>query len=155
VAWAVRGMYRRLEGKVPADLRERLDKAKDLRTTELETLLADARVRLGKRGDLERNKDTDIALQMVTGNPDPYTGYIDPEQKQKADIDFRGRFPGIGIQIRRVTAKDALLVRTPILNSPAYKAGLKTGDLITAVTTDRDEKGKVLSEPKTYITKGM
>jgi carboxyl-terminal processing protease len=155
VAWAVRGMYRRLEEKVPADLRERLDKAKDLRTTELETLLADARVRLGKREDLESNKDTDIALQMMTVNLDPYTVYIDPEQKQKADIDFRGRFPGIGIQIRRVTAKDALLVRTPILNSPAYKAGLKTGDLITAVTTDRDEKGKVLSESKTYTTKGM
>src|SRR5205085_3789603 len=131
------------------------DKVKDLRNTELEKLLADARTNLGKREDLESNKDTDVALQMMTVNLDPYTVYIDPEQKQKADIDFRGKFTGIGIQIRRVTAKDALQVRTPILGSPAYKAGLKAGDLVTVITTDRDDKGKELPEPKTFTTKGM
>jgi len=39
--------------------------------------------------------------------------------------------------------------------SAGDKAGLKTGDIIRAVTTDRDEKGKELPEPKTYSTKGM
>jgi carboxyl-terminal processing protease len=155
VATSIKGMYRRLDAKIPTELQERINKAKELRTSELVTLLTDARLNLGKREDLESNKDTDIALQMMTVNLDPYTVYIDPEQKQKADIDFRGRFKGIGIQIRRLPEKDALQVRTPILNSPAYKAGLKEKDLITAITTDRDEKGKPLPEPKTFSTKGM
>jgi C-terminal peptidase prc len=155
VAWAVRGLYRRVEMKLPAEVKERLDKVKEMRRTELENLLADAREFLGKREDLENNKDVDMSLQMTMSNLDPYTVYIDSDQLEKAKIQFQGNFTGIGIQIRRVAAKDALLVVTPIKGSPAYRAGIKAGDLITEVETDRDDKGKVLSAPKKFTTQGM
>ncbi|HEY1379264.1 MAG TPA: S41 family peptidase, partial [Gemmataceae bacterium] len=155
VGWAIRGLYRRIEVKVPAELKERLDKVKDLRRSDLEGLLADAREHLGKREDLDSNKDVDLSLQMMMSNLDPYTTYIDADQLEKAKIEFQGNFTGIGVQIRRVAAKDALMVVTPIKGSPAYRAGLKAGDLITQIETDRDEKGKDLPAPKTYTTQGM
>jgi C-terminal peptidase prc len=155
VGWAIRGLYRRLEEKVPAEIKDRLEKVKDMRRADLESLLSDVRERLGKREDLASNKDVDLSLQMMMSNLDPYTVYIDPEQKAKAEIDFKGKFTGIGIQIRRVAAKDALLVVTPIKGSPAYRAGLKAGDLITEIKTDRDEKGHKLTESKTFSTQGM
>ncbi len=155
VGWAIRGLYRRVEEKVPAELKERLDKAKELRRSELEGLLADARERLGKREDLEGNKDVDLSLQMMMSNLDPYTTYIDSDQLEKAKIEFQGNFTGIGVQIRRAAAKDALLVVTPIKGSPAYRAGLKAGDLITQIETDRDDMGKPLPAPKTFSTQGM
>ena len=58
-----------------------------MRVSELEGLLADARLHLGKREDLENNKDADVALQMMMITLDPYTVYIDPEQKARADIE--------------------------------------------------------------------
>src|SRR3954452_12949596 len=154
VGWAIRGLYRRIEEKVPAELKERLDKVKDLRRSELEGLLADARERLGKREDLESNKDVDLSLQMMMANLDPYTTYIDENNKKKAEIDFKAKFTGIGIQIRRAGAKDALLVVTPIKGSPAYRAGLKAGDLITQIETDMDKEGKLMPEPKVFTTQG-
>src|SRR5207302_995353 len=120
--------------------KERLDKIKDLRRSELESLLADARENLGKREDLENNKDVDLSLQMMMSNLDPYTVYIDEDSKRRMQVEFTARFPGIGIQIRRVGAKDALMVVSPIKGSPAYRAGLKAGDLITQIETDRDDK---------------
>ncbi len=155
VGWAIRGLYRRLEEKLPADIRERLAKVKDLRRSQLEKLLADVRERLGQREDLDGNKDVDLSLAMMMTNLDPYTVYIDEEAKRKADIDFRGKFTGIGIQIRRDQAKDALKVVTPIKGSPAYRAGLKAGDLITQIESDRDDKGKKMPAPKTFSTQGM
>jgi C-terminal peptidase prc len=148
-------MYRRLEEKVPGEIKDRLEKAKEMQRSQLETLLTDARESLGKREDLENNKDVDISLQMVTANLDPYTVYIDQDTKRKESPQLRGEFEGIGIQIRRVASKDALLVVTPIKGSPAYKAGIKTGDLITEVETDQDENGHKLKAPKTFSTQGM
>jgi len=155
VGWAVRGLYRRLEEKVPTDIKDKLDKVKDLRTTELRTLLSDVRERLGKREDLEGTKDADLSIQMMMANLDPYTVYIDENAKKKAEIDFRAKFTGIGIQIRREPAKDALRVVTPIKGSPAYRAGLKAGDLITQIETDMDKEGKLMPEPKVFTTQGM
>src|SRR5262249_4164901 len=44
VATSIKGMYRRLDAKLPAELQERINKAKELRTSELVTLLTDARL---------------------------------------------------------------------------------------------------------------
>jgi carboxyl-terminal processing protease len=155
VSQAIRGLYRRVEMKVPPELKDRLDKVKDLRRGELESLLADARESLGKREDLESNKDVDLSLQMMMSNLDPYTMYIDHDTIKKAEIEFNGNFTGIGIQIRRIAAKDALMVVSPIKGSPAYRAGLKAGDLITQIETDKDDKGKPLPAPKAFSTEGM
>jgi C-terminal peptidase prc len=155
VAWAVRGLYRRIDEKIPAAIEEKLKAAKDMRETELVALLTDARQHLGNREDLAKHKDLDITLQRMMSHLDPYTTYIDPETKEGFNRDVQGRFNGIGIQIRKDAATDQLLVVTPIKGSPAYKAGLQAGDIITTVTREVDSEGVPLKEVEVIPTKGL
>jgi C-terminal peptidase prc len=161
VDWAIRGLYRRLDEKVPEAIEERLGKVEDLRETGLAGLLADARQALGRREDLANHKDIDITLQRMLSHLDPYTTYIDPETKKSWERDIQGYFTGIGIQIRKDSVTDHLLVVTPIKGSPAYRAGLQAGDLITKVVTNKFDldtttgKLKVLDEMETILTKGL
>ncbi len=63
VVWAIKGMYRQVDEKVPEKIEERLKNVADLKKDELTALLADAREALGKREDLDKHKDIDITLQ--------------------------------------------------------------------------------------------
>jgi C-terminal peptidase prc len=155
VTWAIRGLYRRTDEKIPTDLEARLKDAKDLKEAELTVLLADARQALGKREDLAKQKDLDITLQRMLSHFDPYTTYIDPESKANFERDTNANFTGIGIQIRKDVASDMLLVVTPIKGSPAYKAGLQAGDIITTVIREVDSEGKPLPQTETLSTKGL
>jgi C-terminal peptidase prc len=155
VSWAIRGLFRRIDEKMPEDIEERLKKVHDLRETELSTLLADARQVLGTREDLAKHKDLDITLQRMLSHLDPYTTYIDADTKRTMDNEILGHFSGIGIQIRKDAATDQLLVVTPIKGSPAYKAGIQTGDIITSVTREVDSEGEPLAQPEVITTKGM
>jgi C-terminal peptidase prc len=155
VAWAVKGIYRRIDEKIPAEIENRLKKVKTLKESELKRLLADVRERLGKREDLDNHKDLDVTLQRMLANLDPYTTYIDPETKAKFDQDINSTFTGIGIQIRKDPVSDMLKVVTPIKGSPAYKIGLKAGDLITKIIREVDSRGNKLDPVEEIPTKGL
>jgi carboxyl-terminal processing protease len=155
INWAVRGLYKSIGEKVPQDVQDRLAKAKQMKDAELTSLLADVREKLGKREDLDNHKDVDIALQRMMSHLDPYTTYIDPETMSKAEIDIQGQFTGVGIQIRKDTSRDMLQVVTPIRNSPAHRAGILAGDVITKITRAMDGEGKALNPPEVTPTKGL
>jgi C-terminal peptidase prc len=155
VAWAVRGLYRRVDEKIPADIQERLTKAPKMDENELTELLVDVRESLGKREDLDNHKDVDIALQRMMSHLDPYTTYIDPETVTRVEGDISGNFTGIGIQIRKDAARDMLQVVTPIKGSPAYRKGIQAGDIITTITREVDSEGKPLPKPEVISTKGL
>ena len=61
-----------------------------------------------------------------------------------------GNFTGIGIQIRKDAATDQLLVVTPIKGSPAYKAGIQAGDLITTDHPRGGQRGQA-ARPKPEV----
>jgi C-terminal peptidase prc len=155
VAWAIKGMYRGLDEALPSELKAKMDEAKTLKRGQLSDLLTEARERIGKREDLEDNKDVDIALRTMLFNLDPHTVYFDKEQVQQMDTQLLGRYTGVGIQIRRDMVRDGLLVVSPIKGSPAYRAKIKTGDLITEIIRPVDKDGKVLDPPQVISTKGM
>ncbi|MBY0521782.1 MAG: caspase family protein [Gemmataceae bacterium] len=156
VGWACRGLCKRLdEKKIPAQFKDRLDGCKQLREQELLGLLADIREALGKREDLDKNKDVDFALQTMMIHLDPYTTYIDPETLAEFKRGTDATFTGIGIQIRKDSASDMLLVVSPIKGSPAYKVGLKAGDTITTITREMDSNGKPLNPTEVIPTKGL
>jgi carboxyl-terminal processing protease len=155
VNWAIRGLYRKADEKIPPDIRERLARVQKLDETELTELLADARERLGKREDLSNHKDIDVTLQRMMSHLDPYTTYWDSEMVARADQDIQGQFTGIGVQIRKDSARDMLQVVTPIKGSPAFKAGIQAGDIITTITRDVDGEGNPLNPPEVTSTKGM
>src|SRR5262249_34822326 len=110
VGWAITGLYKSREEKVPADLEKRLKEVKTLKTVALNELLADARQALGTREDLEKHKDVDITLLRMLSHLDPYTTYIDPESKRRFTDEIQGNFTGIGIQIRKDTLRALLLL---------------------------------------------
>jgi carboxyl-terminal processing protease len=166
VVWAIKGLYRQVDvtgttpvlypNKIPDEIAAKLKDVADMNEEQLITLLADARQAVGKREDLDKHKDIDWTLKrMLHRHTDPYTTYVDKEEKERMKREIGGRFPGVGIQIRKDSATDQLLVVTPIKGSPAYKAGIQAGDLITTVTREVDSEGEPLNPPEVLPTKGM
>src|SRR5262249_5585474 len=92
IAWSLRGLYKQIDELIPADIKDRLEKAKDMGERELHELLVDARQRLGKRDDLDQHKDIDISLQRMMIHLDPYTTYIDPETLNRFTTETTGKF---------------------------------------------------------------
>jgi carboxyl-terminal processing protease len=90
----------------------------------------------------EKKLISDAISGMVSGL-DPHSQYLD----QKTFKEFRestgGRFVGIGIEM---TMEDGLVkVVSPIEGSPAFRAGLKSGDLITRID-DTPVKGLTVDQ---------
>lgn len=85
-------------------------------------------------GYVEEVKPKDLiygALKGMLASLDPHSQFLDPEAYDDLRIDTRGEFGGIGIEI---TIKDGLLtVITPIEGTPAWKAGVKSGDRIVKI----------------------
>jgi C-terminal peptidase prc len=123
--------------------------------SELTALATDIREQLGKREDLEGHKALDQSLQRMLSHLDPYTTYIDPEMLSRFTTETTGKYRGIGISIRENRSKGALQVTSPLMGSPAYRAGLKTGDLITTIIRTVDADGNKLPKPEIISTKGM
>lgn len=158
VAYGLRGLYQEADEPLPADLADALKSPKELADTRLIELLQEARMRLGKREDLDGDKAADITLRaMLQGLNDPHTLYLDREEWLSFSKQLEGRFPGVGIIIRRDAVKDCLLVVSPILHSPAFKAGIRAGDHITEVRLEVDKLGNPLppDAQRVFSTKGM
>ena len=78
----------------------------------------------------EKKLISDAISGMVSGL-DPHSQYLDKKTFKEFRENTGGRFIGIGIEM---TMEDGLVkVVSPIEGSPAFRAGLKTGDLITRI----------------------
>ena len=157
-AYAIEGLYYKLDEELPAEIAEELKNPQGLSSNRIEQILREIRQKLGKREDLEGTKDADTTISwMFVENKDPYTVYFDEETIQKMSSRLTGEFRGVGIQIRQDLIRDGLLVVSPIKDSPAYKAGIKAGDLVIEIKRDVGPYGEPLKadEPKQISTKGM
>jgi carboxyl-terminal processing protease len=71
------------------------------------------------------------AIKGMLSTLDPHSGYLDPEFYQDLQVQTKGEFGGLGIEI---TIRDGLLlVVAPMEGSPAEKAGIKPGDSIVKI----------------------
>jgi carboxyl-terminal processing protease len=96
------------------------------------------------RSALDGQKMTYGALKgMLETLGDPYTAFTTPREKEAADTSLRGSFDGIGVQVDLREGK--VQVVAPIEGSPAERAGLRTGDVITRVD-ETDLNGLALNE---------
>ena len=64
---------------------------------------------------------------------DPYTRFLDPTQFQSLNSQTSGEMSGVGIRLEANPRTKQLVVAEAIENSPASKAGIKTGDTIVAI----------------------
>ena len=155
IDYAVSGIFKALNEKVPSALKDKLARLKDMKDVDFVKLLAEVRERLGKREDLANGKDITYSLHAMLSKLDKHTDYIDPDTIRQLDNDIRGHFSGIGVQIRRNNTKDVLQVVTPIRGSPAYRAKIFANDLITTIIREVDGNGRPLASPEVIPTKGM
>ena len=83
------------------------------------------------------------AISGMVASLDPHSQYFDKKSFKEFREGTSGRFVGVGIEISQ---EDGLVkVVSPIEGSPAFRAGLKTNDLITKID-DTAVKGLTLSE---------
>ncbi|WP_419419627.1 S41 family peptidase [Legionella sp. D16C41] len=70
----------------------------------------------------------DNAIRGMLNGLDPHSAYLDENDFKELELNTRGNFAGIGIEI---TQEEGLLkVVTPLVDTPAYKVGIKAGDYI-------------------------
>ncbi len=85
----------------------------------------------------------DKALKGLVGNLDAHSSYMDKKEYKDLNIQTKGEFGGLGIS---VGMRDNLLtVIAPIQDTPAYKAGVKAGDVIVKLD-DKATMGMSIDE---------
>ncbi len=62
---------------------------------------------------------------------DPHSNFFDPKDYKELREDQRGRYSGVGMQVQARNGKT--VVQAPFPGYPAYKAGLRPGDIIVMV----------------------
>ena len=100
------------------------------------------------------------ALRGMLDGLDPHSVYLDPSDYGDLQADTSGHFGGIGIQLGLV--ENAFTVIAPIDATPAARAGLQAGDVLTAVdgepikgTKLRDVVTLLRGEPGTEVELGI
>jgi carboxyl-terminal processing protease len=74
------------------------------------------------------------AIRGMLSTLDPHSAYMTPEMYKEMQVETRGEFGGVGIQIG--VKDNRLAVIAPIEGTPAYRAGIKAGDFIIKVNDD-------------------
>ena len=112
-----------------------------------------------KQGYVEPVEDKQLITHAISGmlaNLDPHSAYLDADAFKDLQVSTQGEFGGLGIE---VSMEDGLVkVVSPIEDTPAYRAGVKSGDLIFKLD-DTPVKGmslndavkKMRGKPKTTI----
>ncbi len=113
---------------------------------------------------VDKLDDTKLAEGAIQGMfqygvGDPFSGYMPPQQYDQALGDLSGKFEGIGAEMAMKNISDpgnleacpqlsdtcVLVVVAPIKDSPADKAGLDSGDIVTAVN-GKSVNGSTMSD---------
>lgn len=81
--------------------------------------------------DADMNKVVESSIKAMLSTLDPHSVYIEPEESDRIQEQFEGRFQGIGIQFQVI--QDTITVITPISGGPSDQLGIMSGDRIIAI----------------------
>ena len=83
----------------------------------------------------EDSKLIEAAINGMLTALDPHSAYLNPKHFRDMQVQTRGEFGGLGIE---VTMENGVVkVVSPIEDTPAAKAGIQSGDLITALDKEQ------------------
>ena len=89
-------------------------------------------VRQNYVSEVDEHELMQSALYGLLRELDPHSSYMDPQDFDEMQVDTRGEFHGLGIEITK--AKDRYIeVVSPIEGTPAFRAGVKPRDQITVI----------------------
>src|SRR3989454_8740788 len=74
------------------------------------------------------------AIRGMLSTLDPHSAYMTPDMYKEMQVETKGEFGGVGIQIG--VKENRLAVIAPIEGTPAYRAGVKSGDFIIKVNDE-------------------
>lgn len=81
--------------------------------------------------DVSRRELMEAAIHGVLSKLDPYSNYISPDDISRFKTSVESQFGGIGIRID--PEGEQLKVISPLVGTPAYRAGLESGDAILEI----------------------
>lgn len=81
----------------------------------------------------DKNMDelTESAIREMLSTLDPHSVYIEPDNSERIQENFDGKFQGIGIQFNII--QDTITVITPISGGPSDQLGIMSGDRIISI----------------------
>jgi carboxyl-terminal processing protease len=148
---AIMELFTQSARKLPADLLERLNEARGLSPEQVRRLLYAAHLRARAEGDPVALRDK--VLRGMMRAVDPSSNWI------TSPTPFRSgeyRPPcGVGLRLQPDRASGMVRVVTPVRNGPAHVAGIRAGDLLTAVVLIEDDYGNPLAALKVISTRGQ
>ena len=71
------------------------------------------------------------AIKGMLDTLDPHSTFMPPDQYRQMKVETQGEFGGVGIEVE--VRDGGLTVVSPILGTPAHKAGIKSGDIIESI----------------------
>jgi carboxyl-terminal processing protease len=86
------------------------------------------------RGYVDEVDSNDLVYQALKGmikSLDPHSAFLTPDDYKEMQVDTRGEFGGLGIQIG--IRNSVLTVIAPIEDTPAWEAGIQAGDMIIKI----------------------
>src|SRR5436305_1475207 len=90
-----------------------------------------------KESLVTQNDQREIEYAAINGmlsTLDPHSWLLKPDVYKEMKVQTRGEFGGLGFVISMI--EDKLTVRKVLKNTPAYKGGVKKGDVITQIDND-------------------
>lgn len=81
--------------------------------------------------EFESTEAIEAAINGMLASLDPHSSYLDPDDFKDMQTQTSGEYGGLGIE---VTAQDGFVkVVSPMDGTPASRAGIKSGDFLTAI----------------------
>jgi len=130
---AILGFSASMTGNVLADLRPGTARSAAALPWEDARLLAEVLERV-KRDYVDGVDDHALMENAVRGMVsalDPHSAFLDADEYDEIRASTTGSYPGVGIEV--AAEPEGIKVLRPIEGSPAYRAGIQSGDLIVAI----------------------
>ena len=93
--------------------------------------------------EIDQSEAMDSAINGVLQSLDPYSAYMSPKIFEEMQTETSGEFGGLGIEVSMESG--VVKVISPIDDTPASRAGIKSGDYIVKIN-DEQVQGKTLME---------
>ncbi len=84
----------------------------------------------------DRQKLYEAAMKGMIDSLDPYSGYIPRESLKPFQAVFEQEFGGLGVSLDGPPRRDRLTVVATLFDSPAYRAGVKPGDVLLKINDE-------------------
>ncbi|MBT5782833.1 MAG: PDZ domain-containing protein, partial [Candidatus Marinimicrobia bacterium] len=100
--------------------------------------------------DIDLDTFTKLSINNMLLELDPYTVYMEDEEKSGIEMLTKGKYGGVGIQIGK--REKVLTVISPMENSPAKRAGILSGDKIIKI--DNAETNELSMDDAAKLIRG-